>query len=127
MLFFKLHHSLQQTLATTDLNHCIQGMEEDDGVLHTLNPAQNQFFHRNLENNIYKLHSNYKLLLKKHSQLCQQQQQGAVGTGLIGKHEEMQIETATRNIVRNLIPLLFLFSSLPFPFPCLLFLLLPLV
>jgi hypothetical protein len=62
-----------------------------DDYLQTLNPGQNQYYIRNLETNIYKLHANYKLLLKKHSSLCAEKS--------IGKQEDLQIETASRNIV----------------------------
>jgi hypothetical protein len=62
-----------------------------DDYLQTLNPGQNQYHIRNLETNIYKLHANYKLLLKKHSSLCAEKS--------IGKQEDLQIETASRNIV----------------------------
>jgi hypothetical protein len=67
--------------------------EEDDDMITipTLNPTQNQYYQRNLENNILKLHANYKTLLKKSSSM--------ISASTIGKHEELQIETATQNIV----------------------------
>lgn len=62
-------------------------------IISTLNTAQNQYFQKNLRKNIYKLHENYKLLLRKHSDLIQQSS--------IGKHEELQIEAASENIVSS--------------------------
>jgi hypothetical protein len=69
----------------------LRSLPSENNVLHTRNPSQNQYFHRSLENNLYKLHYNYKMLLKKHSSLSTEKS--------IGKHEEVQIETSSRNIV----------------------------
>lgn len=71
-------------------------MESLEGktIIPTLNTAQNQYFVKNLKKNIYKLHENYKLLLRKHTDLLQQTS--------IGKHEELQIETASENIVSRI-------------------------
>jgi len=52
-----------------------------------------QSFEKSLENNIQKMFTNYRVLLKKHSQLLEMNKES------IGQHEDIQIETASRNIV----------------------------
>jgi hypothetical protein len=94
-------------------------MKEDNDntiTIPTLNPTQNQYYQRNLENNILKLHANYKTLLKKSSSM--------ISATTIGKHEELQIETATQNIVSIFLSLFLAFLFFPFfdsSVPCSLF------
>lgn len=72
----------------------IEGEKMTTRTLPTKNNTQNQLFQRNMKNNISKLHSNYKLLLSKNSELLEQS-----SSQLPGKHEELQIEAATDSIV----------------------------
>jgi hypothetical protein len=58
-----------------------------------LDQREVQNFEKALEINIQRMFTNYRLLLKKHTQLLDMNKE------MIGAHEEIQVETASRNIV----------------------------
>lgn len=61
-----------------------------------LDQREVQYFEKALENNIQKMFTNYRLLLKKNTQLLD------INKEMIGSHEEIQVESASRNIVSYL-------------------------